>query len=84
MIGMWVMAFLFLGFPSAWDKVFALVSGFIVIVVAFKLERRAKAASGQVPFVDYKNNSSQPAASRDVRMNDTKPSITNTDISMTS
>ena len=73
-LGIWVMAFLFLGFPSAWDKVFALLSGLIILVVAFKTERRQRPSSAaNIPYVEHKNDI-QPKQ----QMSDTRP-ITSTD-----
>lgn len=55
-LGVWIMVFLFLGFPSAWDKVFALVTGFLLCLVAFKLERSPRGGTKmQVPFVEHKH-----------------------------
>jgi hypothetical protein len=35
--GVWVMFFLFLGFPAAWHKIIAIVSGIIIIAIAYSL-----------------------------------------------
>lgn len=37
LLGVWVMVFLFLGFPSGWHRPIALVSGLIIIVIAYNL-----------------------------------------------
>lgn len=37
MLGVWVIVFLFLGFPSDWEKILAVVSGLLIIVVAYTL-----------------------------------------------
>ncbi|OHA17016.1 MAG: hypothetical protein A3C79_01905 [Candidatus Taylorbacteria bacterium RIFCSPHIGHO2_02_FULL_45_28] len=37
-LGVWVMVFLFLGFPTTWDKVLSLVTGVLIIVVASKFK----------------------------------------------
>ena len=36
-LGVWVMVFLFLGLPSEWDKTFAVVSGLLIVIVAYTL-----------------------------------------------
>jgi len=35
-IGVWVMIFLYLGFPTGWDKIFALCTGLLIILISFK------------------------------------------------
>ncbi|MEK7641453.1 MAG: hypothetical protein AAB365_00500 [Patescibacteria group bacterium] len=71
-LGIWNMAFLFLGFPAAADKIFALASGAIILTIAVAMKPREKIApKGPVPFVDHK----VPVA---------EAHITNTDASMSS
>jgi hypothetical protein len=36
-IGVWVMVFLFLGFPAAWDKIIAIITGLLIIFISFKM-----------------------------------------------
>jgi hypothetical protein len=36
LLGFWVIIFLFLGFPIAWDKWIAIVTGVLVILVAYR------------------------------------------------
>ncbi len=60
LLGVWVILFLFLHFPSTWDKIFAVLTGLLVIIVAFKFKTPSKTASiGQVPYVEHKS-SAQP------------------------
>lgn len=35
LLGIWIMIFLFLGFPSSWHRIIAVVSGLLVIVNAY-------------------------------------------------
>ena len=65
------MFFLFLGFPSGWDKVLALIIGFVIVAVAYSTNTKLKINSdinqadieknnsldSNVTFVDYKSNS---------------------------
>lgn len=56
-LGVWVIAFLFLGFPSSWDKVFALLTGLLIITIAFKFKPLEKVVpADRVPYVEHKNN----------------------------
>ncbi|HEY4478467.1 MAG TPA: hypothetical protein VI775_01350 [Candidatus Paceibacterota bacterium] len=34
-IGVWVMVFIFLGIPSIWHKIIAIVTGLIIIAIAY-------------------------------------------------
>jgi len=36
LLGVWVMIFLFLGFPTAWHRVIAVISGLGVIALAYR------------------------------------------------
>ena len=38
-LGIWTIIFLFLGFPSSWNRWIAVATGILVIAVAFKLKR---------------------------------------------
>ena len=40
--GVWVMVFLFMGFPSSWHKVIALISGIIIIAIAYNIPQEQK------------------------------------------
>lgn len=53
-LGVWVMIFLFLGVPSLWHKIFALVSGIIIISIAYNLpaEERLSSSEGSSTFVE--------------------------------
>ena len=36
-LGVWVMIFLFLGVPSSWHKIAAIISGVVIIAIAYNL-----------------------------------------------
>lgn len=55
-LGVWVAVLLFLGFPSSWDKLIAVVSGLLVLFVAYRLNPDAKPRSADpMPYVEHKN-----------------------------
>jgi hypothetical protein len=54
-LGIWIMAFLFISFPAAWDKIFAVITGLAVIVIAFKLPPQARDTAQDIPYVENKN-----------------------------
>lgn len=41
-MGVWVMIFLFLGFPSSWHRIIALLSGIIIIGIAYNIPQEQK------------------------------------------
>ena len=36
-IGVWVMVFIFLGIPSSWHKIIAIVTGIVIIAIAYNI-----------------------------------------------
>ena len=61
MLGLWIMAFLFLGFPSGWDKAFALLSGLALIAVAYSLRPEGKQAPAEkIPYAEHRNQPVKP------------------------
>lgn len=42
LLGAWVMLFLFLGLPSSWLKVIAVVSGLVIIFISYNLPHQAR------------------------------------------
>ena len=55
-IGIWIAAFLFLGFPSGLDKILAIATGAVIIIIAYKLEHEAyPSTSADVPYVEHKS-----------------------------
>lgn len=55
-IGIWVAALLFLGFPSFWDKILAVATGIALIIIGYSLKGEGCHLSGQVPFVEHRKN----------------------------
>ncbi len=63
------MIFLFLGFPSSWDKIIALVSGLLIIVISYRTksrDNRDDVLSSQVPYIEHKTDVSPPRISDDI------------------
>lgn len=51
----------FLGFPSAWDTIFGIVLGFLVIVTAYSLPGNKSGIDGDsLPFAEHKNGIAHP------------------------
>lgn len=45
MLGVWVMGFLFLGIPSSWHKVVAVLTGLIIVSIALSLRPEQSASN---------------------------------------
>jgi hypothetical protein len=56
LFGLWVMVFLFLGFPSDWNKIIAVVTGFFILVGAYRLKDKSagSAPSRPVPYIEHR------------------------------
>ena len=55
-MGVWVMFALFLGFPIAWHKIILLISGLIIIIIAYNLPQEEKTLlKDDSPFVESEN-----------------------------
>lgn len=73
LLGIWVMAFLFLGFPAAWDKAFALLTGFLIVIMAFRISRSGSNIEANVnvrtnstnnlPYIEHKTDTKNPSMS---------------------
>ncbi|MFA6295363.1 MAG: hypothetical protein WC666_02990 [Candidatus Paceibacterota bacterium] len=65
LFGVWIMFFLFLGFPSAWDRILAVVTGLIIMIIAYRIPPQVKCCSDDcrceeekdVPFIEHKTES---------------------------
>lgn len=61
-MGVWIMIFLSLGFPSMWHKIIAVVSGIIVIAISYNLSPENKkdnasaVSSENSAFIENKNH----------------------------
>ncbi len=47
-LGLWTMVFLFLGFPSTWDKWLAVITGLLIIAISYSMRSEKKAPSSTV------------------------------------
>jgi len=55
LVGVWVIIFLFLGFPQSWQKVLAVITGLYIIITAYRLRSESSRTPNQeVPFVEHK------------------------------
>lgn len=73
-IGVWMIVFLFIGFPSTWDKLFAIVTGIIVLSIGLKDKSCIKKMSnGSTTYVEYKNDAPSVSALEKKSTNDTTP-----------
>lgn len=56
-LGVWVMLILYLGFPAHWDKFLLLVTGLVIIFIAYRMkdDRPGKGDGYEKPYVDYQS-----------------------------
>jgi len=59
-IGVWVMVFLFLGFPSSWEKVFAILTGLLIIFLAYRIRFKEAVPSKESVFTDSSSRPNPP------------------------
>lgn len=79
LVGVWVMAFLFLGFPSRIEQILALITGLIIVIGAYRMNGpESDDASKSISFVEHK---SEPILSVPVAMEDSKPEMPVSNIS---
>jgi cell division protein FtsW (lipid II flippase) len=57
-IGVWVMVFLFLGFPSSWEKAFAILTGLVIILFAYRIKFKENTLARGSSFTDSALSSS--------------------------
>ena len=59
LVGVWIMAFLFIGFPLKIEKIFALITGLAVVIVAYRMKNSESDMYSKhtesVPFVEHKS-----------------------------
>ncbi len=75
LFGLWIILFPFLGFPSEWNKIFAVATGILICFAAYRSNPEVSIASGKEDRVPYVEHISETP--RMTEMNDTK-NITNT------
>ena len=69
-LGIWVIILPFLGFPSSWDQVLAIVSGLLICGIAYSLGPKPKSGlPPSIPFVEHRSAAPTGAIGRDVITN---------------
>ncbi len=62
LLGIWVILFLFLGVPSLWHKIISVISGLIIVFVAYNLPHEKREGKSDSAFVDNSHiNNSEPS-----------------------
>ncbi len=51
-LGVWVIVFLFLGVPSTWHKIIALLTGLIIIFISYNLPQERRIHRGSSAFIE--------------------------------
>ena len=41
-VGLWIIIYLFLGIPAVWDKILSIISGIIIIIIAYRLPHESR------------------------------------------
>lgn len=62
-IGLWVMAILFLGFRDAWDKTLLVITGLLIIAIAYKMKNdgpKLDTSDSSRSFVEHKTDINNP------------------------
>ena len=54
-LGIWVIISLFLGFPPVWDKILAVASGVLIVLIAYSMAPRDPVSHKDEPFVDHRS-----------------------------
>jgi hypothetical protein len=55
-LGAWIVVLPFLGFPSAWIKFLFVVTGLVIIGIAYSIKVNVKREPGSnMPFVEHKS-----------------------------
>jgi hypothetical protein len=58
-LGVWVMIFMFLGFPVSWVKIIALISGALVVILAYRMPPGTRTDPGKnLPYVEHRSRQS--------------------------
>jgi len=58
LLGVWNIVFLFLGFPAGWNKVLAIVSGTLIVIIAYGVyndRSKKKITSEHHPYTDHRS-----------------------------
>ncbi len=54
LLGVWVAVFLFLGLPSSWHVIIAVVTGLLIIITAYSLPAPTKNSEPRETFTENK------------------------------
>lgn len=54
LLGVWVAVFLFLGLPSSWHLAIAVITGLLIVIIAYTLPAPAKTAEPKETFTENK------------------------------
>lgn len=61
-LGVWVIVYLFLGFPPEYDKTFSLIVGILIIIIAVKSKPSVpQVPTDRMPYVEHKSIAKAPA-----------------------
>jgi hypothetical protein len=78
LFGVWVMVFPFLGFPPEWDTIITVVSGFFILIGAYRLRELSTVSKpeSQVPYIEHRGETTS------IQMHDMGPKdhITNSNL----
>ena len=82
LIGVWIIVFLFLGFSLAWEQIFAVITGLVIVIMAYRTAPPVKTTDASaVPFVEHK--SSQKVETIPLPETSPIPEETHTDVPIT-
>ena len=74
LLGIWIAVFLFLGFPPAGDRALALVSGLLVVWIAFRMRPAQRdIPEERMPYAEHKNQTPETAADAPIMNNPLQP-----------
>ena len=60
-LGVWTAIFLFLGFPSGWYRVIAVITGLVIVAVSYKMAQPSADGSqaSNIPYVEHRGGESK-------------------------
>ncbi|MES2216161.1 MAG: hypothetical protein V4481_02600 [Patescibacteria group bacterium] len=59
LFGLWIIIFPFLGFPSEWNKIFAVATGILICFAAYRSNPDVSIGSGKedhIPYVEHRSD----------------------------
>ncbi len=72
-VGVWIMFFLFIGIPSSWEKVLAILTGILVIFMAYRIKFKDGASPKNPPFVENVSEKPGDAEQKDYSNSEATP-----------